>query len=83
MAFRWCVKVASVTPTASASSRWFASFRVFRFSSTSHTGSEPPASASAASNARLTIRAARASRRPIGGTSGGFTAAMVPSTVDI
>src|ERR1017187_6893078 len=44
--------------------------RVLRLSSTTHTGSDPPASASASSNARLTTRAARDRRRPIGKRSG-------------
>ena len=58
IAFRWCVSVASRTPTASASSRWFPGLRIFRLSRISQIGSVPPASARASSNARSTTRAA-------------------------
>src|SRR3989440_268018 len=46
-------------PTASASSRWLASVRLFSEISTSQTGSDPPASARVSSKARLTVLAAR------------------------
>ncbi len=52
MALRWWVSVASRTPTAAASSRWLAAAEVFMASSTSQTGSEPPALVSASSKAR-------------------------------
>src|SRR5437588_10810717 len=57
-------------PTAAASLRWLAARPVFKLSSTSHIGREPPASPSASSNARLTTRAARARLRPSGGRIG-------------
>ena len=75
MALRWWVSVASLIPTASASSRWLARFRVFIASSTSQTGSEPPASERASSKARLTVLAVRASSRPTGGCGGRMSAA--------
>ena len=75
MAFRWWVSVASRTPTASASSRWLDTCRVFRFSRTSQAGSEPPASDRASSKARLTVRAARASSSPMGVRAGRIRAA--------
>ncbi|MET9018342.1 hypothetical protein ABZV93_00015 [Actinopolymorpha sp. NPDC004070] len=54
-------------PTAAASSRWFAVDHVFNASRTCQVGSEPPAAASAASNARLTAHEVLVSCRPIGG----------------
>ena len=43
------------TPTASASSRWLASCPRFSETSTSQTGSDPPAAARASSKARLIV----------------------------
>src|ERR1039457_6531414 len=71
MAFRWWVSVASRIPTALASSRWLPGCWLLSEMSTSQTGRDPPASASASSNARLTDLAVRVNWRPIGGRAGG------------
>jgi hypothetical protein len=74
MALRWWVSVASLIPTTSASSRWLAGLLVFIASNTSHTGSEPPAAASASSNARPTVLAVWVSSWPTGCCAGRMSA---------
>ena len=66
MRFRWWVNVAPSMPSSSAISRCDWCNPPFNDASTSQVANEPSASASTASNARLSSRARRVTNRPIG-----------------